>query len=46
MRIVTAEEAVATIASGQQLFLHGGAATPALLLDALAAHARRAHFLD
>jgi 4-hydroxybutyrate CoA-transferase len=39
MRIVTAEEAVAAIGSGEQLFLHGGAATPALLLDALVARA-------
>ncbi|HET6746260.1 MAG TPA: acetyl-CoA hydrolase/transferase C-terminal domain-containing protein [Candidatus Limnocylindria bacterium] len=35
MRIVSAEEAVAGIGSGQQVFVHGGAATPATLLDAL-----------
>lgn len=39
MRIVTATEALATIHSGQQLFVHGGAATPSLLLEALAARA-------
>lgn len=39
MRIVTAKEAVAGIASGQQVFLHGGAATPSVLLDALVARA-------
>src|SRR6186997_2260592 len=43
MRIVTAAEAVAGIASGQQMYLHGGAATPSVLLDALVA---RAHELD
>ena len=35
MRIVTRDEAVAGIRSGQQVFIHGGAATPAVLLDAL-----------
>ena len=35
MRIVSADEAVAGIRSGQQLFVHGGAATPSVLLDAL-----------
>jgi acyl-CoA hydrolase len=35
MRIVTATEAVAGIRSGQQVFVHGGAATPSVLLDAL-----------
>jgi len=39
MRIVTAQEAVAGIASGEQVFLHGGAATPSVLLDALVARA-------
>jgi 4-hydroxybutyrate CoA-transferase len=39
MRIVTAAEAVAGITSGQQVFLHGGAATPSVLLDALVARA-------
>ena len=35
MKIVSADEAVAGITSGQQLFVHGGAATPSVLLDAL-----------
>jgi 4-hydroxybutyrate CoA-transferase len=35
MRIVSAAEAVADIRSGQQLYVHGGAATPSVLLDAL-----------
>ncbi len=37
MHIVTAAEAVAGITSGQQVFVHGGAATPSVLLDALVA---------
>jgi acyl-CoA hydrolase len=39
MRTVTAAQAVASIGSGQQLFVHGGAATPSVLLDALVARA-------
>lgn len=39
MHIVTAAEAVAGIRSGQQVFVHGGAATPSVLLDALVARA-------
>lgn len=39
MRIVTAAEAVGTIRSGDQVFVHGGAATPSVLLEALAARA-------
>jgi 4-hydroxybutyrate CoA-transferase len=39
MRIVSAAEAVAGISSGQQVFVHGGAATPSVLLDALVARA-------
>lgn len=39
MRIVTADEAVAGIQSGQQVFVHGGAATPSVLLDALVGRA-------
>ena len=35
MQIVSAEEAVAGIQSGQQIFVHGAAATPTVLLDAL-----------
>jgi len=40
MRIVQADEAVAGIRSGDQVFLHGGAAVPSVLLDALVARAR------
>ena len=39
MRVVTADEAVAGIQSGQQVFIHGGAATPSVLLDALVGRA-------
>ena len=39
MRIVTAEEAVAGIQSGDQIYLHCAAATPSVLLDALVARA-------
>lgn len=39
MRIVSADEAVAGITSGQAVFVHGGAATPTPLLAALAARA-------
>jgi 4-hydroxybutyrate CoA-transferase len=39
MRIVSAAEAVAGIASGQQVYLHCAAATPSILLDALVARA-------
>lgn len=39
MRIVSAAEAVAQVASGEQIFLHGACATPAALLDALVARA-------
>jgi len=35
MRIVSADEAVAGIQSGEQIFVHGGAATPSALLEAL-----------
>ncbi|HEX6473694.1 MAG TPA: 4-hydroxybutyrate CoA-transferase, partial [Candidatus Limnocylindria bacterium] len=35
MRVVSADEAVAGIGSGDQVFVHGGAATPTPLLDAL-----------
>ena len=43
MRIVTPEEAVAGIASGDQLYLHCAAATPSVLLDALVARAPELH---
>ncbi len=39
MHIVSAEAAVARIRSGQHLFVHGGAATPSVLLEALVARA-------
>ena len=39
MKVVSPAEAVAGIHSGQQLFVHGGAATPSVLLDALVARA-------
>jgi 4-hydroxybutyrate CoA-transferase len=39
MRYVPAEQAVALVRSGQRVFVHGGAATPQLLLRALAARA-------
>jgi acyl-CoA hydrolase len=39
MRIVSAAEAVAGIRSGDQIFVHGGAATPSVLLEALTARA-------
>jgi 4-hydroxybutyrate CoA-transferase len=39
MRIVSAEEAVAGIESGHQIYLHCAAATPSVLLDALVARA-------
>ena len=43
MRIVSADEAVSFIQSGQQIFMHGSAATPSVLLDALC---RRAPLLQ
>src|ERR1051325_2349559 len=39
MRVVTAEEAVAGIRSGQQLYLQAASAVPSVLLDALVARA-------
>jgi 4-hydroxybutyrate CoA-transferase len=39
VRIVSPEEAVAGVRSGDQLYVHGAAATPSLLLDALVARA-------
>ena len=39
MRIVTAQEAVSTIASGEQVYVHCAAAAPSVLLDALVARA-------
>jgi 4-hydroxybutyrate CoA-transferase len=40
MRIVTPEEAVAGIGSGDSIYVHCAAATPSVLLDALVARAR------
>jgi acyl-CoA hydrolase len=39
MRLVSAAEAVAGIRSGDQVYVHGAAATPSVLLDALVARA-------
>ncbi len=39
MRIVSPADAVGDIASGQQLYVHGAAAAPSVLLDALVARA-------
>ena len=39
MRVVPAAEAVAGIASGARVYVHGAAATPSVLLDALVARA-------
>jgi 4-hydroxybutyrate CoA-transferase len=46
MRIVTAAEAVSGIRSGQQIFVHGGAATPTTLLEALVARADDLHDVE
>jgi acyl-CoA hydrolase len=43
MKIVGADEAVAGIRSGEQLYLHCAAATPSVLLDALVARAPELH---
>jgi len=43
MRIVSADEAVSGIQSGQQIFVHGSAATPSALLDALCRRAPELH---
>ncbi|HET8938973.1 MAG TPA: acetyl-CoA hydrolase/transferase C-terminal domain-containing protein [Polyangiales bacterium] len=40
MRWVSADEAVSVVRSHEQVFVHGGSATPTLLLEALARHAR------
>jgi 4-hydroxybutyrate CoA-transferase len=39
MKVVTAAEAVATVRSGDQVYLHCAASTPSVLLDALVARA-------
>lgn len=43
MQIVSADEAVRSIGSGQAVFVHGAAATPTPLLEALAARAPELH---
>src|SRR6476659_629593 len=43
MQIVTAADAVATVRSGQQIYLHSAAATPSVLLEALVARAAELH---
>ncbi|MBK9035488.1 MAG: acetyl-CoA hydrolase/transferase family protein [Myxococcales bacterium] len=45
-RAVSATEAIATIGSGARVFVHGAAATPVPLLDALAARANVADLTD
>ena len=40
MRVVAAEEAVAVIRSGDQIYVHSAAAAPSVLLDALVARAQ------
>jgi 4-hydroxybutyrate CoA-transferase len=42
-RIVSPAEAVSEVASGDQVYLHGAAATPSVLLDALVARAGELH---
>ena len=44
MRVMTPAEALAPVSSGQRIFLHGGAATPTPLLEALAE--RAGEFVD
>jgi acyl-CoA hydrolase len=43
MRVVSADEAVSSIESGQQIFMHGAAATPEVLLEALVRRAPELH---
>jgi 4-hydroxybutyrate CoA-transferase len=43
VRVVSAVEAVSTIQSGQQVYLHCAAATPSILLDALVERAPELH---
>ena len=43
MRIVSAAEAVASVRSGDQVYVHCAAATPSVLLDALVARAPELH---
>ena len=46
MRVVTPEEAVSSIDSGDQVYVHCAAAAPSALLDALVAHAQTADLTD
>src|SRR5690242_16742990 len=46
MRIVTAEEAVSSIDSGDQVYVHCAAAAPSVLLDALVARAVKEDLTD
>jgi acyl-CoA hydrolase len=46
MRIVSPEEAVSTIESGHEVYVHCAAAAPSVLLDALVARARAADVRD
>jgi 4-hydroxybutyrate CoA-transferase len=46
MRIVTPEEAVSTIESGQQVYVQCAAAAPSVLLDALVERARSVDLID
>jgi len=43
MRLVSAEEAVSVVRSGDRLYLHCAAATPSVLLDCLVARAAELH---
>jgi acyl-CoA hydrolase len=46
MRLVTPEEAVSSIGSRDQIYVHCAAAAPSVLLDALVAHAQAADLID
>jgi 4-hydroxybutyrate CoA-transferase len=46
LSMVSAEEAVQSVRSGDRVFLHGAAATPAVLLDALVARAPSLHDVE
>lgn len=46
MQLVSAAQAVSHIASGHRVFVHGGAATPSVLLDALVERAPSLHDVE
>ncbi|MFN0094174.1 MAG: acetyl-CoA hydrolase/transferase family protein [Dehalococcoidia bacterium] len=46
MQLVTASEALAHVRPGQRVYLHGGAATPLALVEALAARAPALHDVE